>query len=200
MRFKIGTLEIPSDLTASLTIDGDNGIAKANDALSAASSGTADARERLDVSRRLVARLPADVEAGRAPAAALDDALRAVDAGRLRIEAADAKERSAQDAVARALELAHASLLDRATKRRDEMQAIADRLEPLLEALRNAAIAIDDTLRAATAGSLDRAGRPVQLVVNALTWSPCLRDMSEIRIVAAGRENALAKVRELESK
>ncbi len=152
-------------MTAGLRVADEPGVRMAQDALANANSEHRRAQQRLREASDTVARLPRAVAAGTDPVSSLETALAAERTAALLVPQYADRVTAAERALNTATAAATRMLIAETERRRDTLQAIADEISPMLEALRVAEFALDEA-RAALDGKS----------VPALTWPQSVVD------------------------
>ena len=166
MRLKVDvTIPAAAEAAKGLSLDGEAAVRRAREAAELARAAAASAADRLRATSTEVDRLTAAVASGGAAVADLERALLAQRAAAQMIAPGDARVRETSQALTAAEATARAAVLADAGRRRDELQAIADRIAPALTALRDAEAALDAAVIALGAPG-----------VAPLTWPGTLED------------------------
>lgn len=167
MKFKL-SLTVPSEaeVVAGLSVDADPGLARARTTLQHARVESDRARQQLVDAGVAIDHLKSDVAAGRRPIVDLEGALRSREALALTMPKHEQRAAAAAAEVERAAKDARQSVVAEASRRAAELQAVADQLAPVLEAIAIAESALDEMLLRLG----ERNG------VKPVTWPQCLED------------------------
>jgi hypothetical protein len=175
------TIPTPVEIIAGLDVEKDVGLTLAREAAVNVRRELAHATQRLSDAGAIVSSTKAAVAGGRASTGDLEAALRSQSAAALVLPAYQRRAIEADSAIVVALTHAKASVVAEAGRRRDALQATADKILPALSALRVAEEALD----AAVQGALgDR-----YVCVTAVTWP---RSNEDDAIQSHGRDLARA--------
>ena len=166
----------PEEILKGLCPDDDTGLKLARETAQNVRGELAHATQRLSDAGAIVSSTKAAVAGGRASTGDLEAALRSQSAAALVLPAYQRRAIEADSAIVVALTHAKASVVAEAGRRRDGLQATADKLAPGLNALRVAEEALDDLMSKIM-------GQPA--CVTAVEW-PCSLEHSAV--ISHGRQ------------
>lgn len=164
-------------------------LTRAEEQLAAASVALDDARQKIEEATTAADTLPAEVHAGKASQADLEQAISAVKATEVMLPFHERDLATAQEALTEAKGAARGAVIEEGRRRRDELQGIADEISPVLAELRELEISLLEALRTQAP---EPHGDPVALV-QALKLSPPLEPV-RWEVSLAGRNRLVAGV------
>lgn len=169
---KLSAVKIPepADVTAGLTVDGDPGVTAARDARREREHEHERAKARATEAAQAVDRVRQGVTAGRLPVPELERAVVAATTAALLVGPAERAVADAGERVAAAEAAARKAIAAEAARRRDALQAIADQVAPVLTALLQAEIALNEAAIRATAWTNARGIGFAGKGVDAVCW------------------------------
>jgi hypothetical protein len=147
MKFKLsGTVPTPAEVVAGSDPERDPAVIMAREALANLTREAAHAAVRLVDATARVDALKRDVPSGHASMTDLEAAIREQQAAALTLPSYQARVTDADKAVVAALVTAKATVIREAFRRAAELQDVADKIRPILEALAAAEAALDQVV------------------------------------------------------
>lgn len=143
-KFKVPT---PDEIVSGLDLATAAPVIAARQAVEAARQALDRARQQADAALRAIEPLRERVATQQAPVSALEDALRARDAHALVIPPHERRLADAEARLTVAQREATAAIIAEAERRRDELQAVADQVAPLLDHLKECEGRLDQAVR-----------------------------------------------------
>ena len=140
------TIPTPAEIIAGLDVDADTGLKLAREVATNARRELAHATQRLEEAGARVADLKVKVPDGRAALGDLEAALREQAAAAMVLPGHQQRVIDAEKNITTALQRAKQAIVTEAGRRRDTLQAVADRVVPVLNALRDGEEALDDLM------------------------------------------------------